>query len=181
MKRSIVIAIVVAISGTAVSVATSAEHAVPAWPTSKTERMLVEGAKVQLPAPDGAALERELDKALLQLTVFAYAAAELGDSRAVLAYERAADEYRRALWVLRDGMDVAEADCVGEGRALAARRFRRFECLIKSGVLALPTTELASSADDALPAVVQRDPRQVGPFMARVHVRITGPTSFIYS
>jgi hypothetical protein len=78
-------------------------------------------------------------------------------------------------------MDVADAECVGKGRAFAARRFHRFECLIESGVLALPTSELASAVDGALPPVVQRDPRQIGPITAWVQVRVTGPSSFIYS
>ena len=180
MKRMVVIAMVVAIGGTAVSVAASAVPAVPAWSTSKTERLLVQDGTMQLPAPEQAALESELRQSVLLYSGLAYGAAEVGDSRASLTYDRIATEYRRALWALIGGVDIADADCVGSGRVLAAQRFRRFDCVVTSEVLRIPTTELDSDVDGALPSVVQRDPRLVGPFVMQLHVRVTGTSSFIY-
>jgi hypothetical protein len=180
MKKIIVIAMVVTIAGTGVSVAASAVHAVAAWTTSKTERMVIEDATVQLPAPERAALEREVRQAVLQFSALAYAAAEMEDSQAALTYDRVAGEYRRTLRALVDGVEIAGADCVGSGRVLTAQRFRRFDCLVVSEALPIPTTELGSAADDALPPVVQRDPRSVGPFVTWVQVRVTGPSSFTY-
>jgi hypothetical protein len=166
---------------TAVAVAGVANGASPsAWTTSKTERMLVDSVKVQVPAPERESLERELRQALLQYGALAHAAAELGDSQASLTYDRIADEYRRALRLLLDGIDIADADCVGSGRALAAKRFRTFDCMVASDVQSIPTTELGSAVEGDLPSVVRLDPRRVGPFLTWVQVRVTGKSSFTY-
>ena len=180
MKRILVIAIVAAMGLTAVSLAAAAVSAVHAWSTSKSERMLVRDATVQLPSRERGALEQELSQALRQFNALAHAATEMGDSRASVTYDRVASEYRRALVVVDGGIDVADAECAGSGRALAVQRFRRFECLVVSDVLSIPTVELGSAPDDALPPVVQKEPRQLGPIVTWVHVRVTGPSSFTY-
>lgn len=177
MKRFVVIAIVVAIGGIGVSVAAAAVHA---WSTSKTERVVTQGARVQLATSQRAALERELRPELLRYSALAYAAAEMGDSQASLTYHRVAVEYRRALSAVLDGVDIADADCVGSGRVLSAQRFRRFDCLVVSDILSIPQAEVGSAPDGALPAVVQREPRQLGPFVTWLQVRVTGTSSFTY-
>jgi hypothetical protein len=166
---------------TAAAVVGVANGAAPiAWTTSKTERMLVDSVKVQVPAPERESLERELRQALLRYGALAHGAAELGDSQASLTYDRVADEYRRALRLLLGGIDIADADCVGSGRALAAKRFRVFDCMVASDVQSIPTTELVSAVDGDLPSVVRLEPRRVGPFMTWVQVRVTGKASFTY-
>jgi hypothetical protein len=165
----------------AVAVVGVANAASPsAWTAPKAERMLADSVKVQVPAPERAALEGELRYALLQYAALAHGAAELGDSQASLTYHRVADEYRRALRLLLDGIEVADAECAGSGKALATKRFRTFDCMVVSGVESIPTTELGSALDGDLPAVVRLDPRRVGPFMTWVRVRVTGKASFSY-
>jgi hypothetical protein len=166
---------------TAAAVVGVANGAAPsAWTAPKAERMLVDSVKVQVPATEREPIERELRQELLRYGALALAAAELGDSRASLSYHRVADEYRRALQLLLAGIDIADADCVGAGRALATKRFRRFDCMVASDVQSIPTTELGSAVDGDLPSVVRLEPRRVGPFMTWVQVRVTGKASFAY-
>jgi hypothetical protein len=177
MKRIVAFAIVVAIAGVGASTAAAAVHA---WTASRTERVVAQGARVQLATPQRVALEQELRPELLRYSALAYAAAEMGDSRAAANYHRVATQYQQALSAVVGGIDIAEADCVGSGRVLAAQRFRRFDCLVFSDVLSIPQTELETTAEDALPSFVQGEPRELGPFVTWLRVRVTGSSSFTY-
>lgn len=180
MKKAVAIAMVVAVAGIGVSVATSAVSPVPAWTTSKAERMLERDGAVQLAGRERAALEDELRQGVMLYSALSLAAAEMGDSPASLAYEGIADQYRRARLSVTGGIEIAGAGCTGSGRKYVGPRFRSFNCLITSEVLRVPTTELESAADGALPAVVQREPRLVGPVVTQLHIRVTGKSSFKY-
>jgi hypothetical protein len=179
MKRSVVIAMVVlACLGT--SAAATAGRVVHAWTASKAERVLTRDATVQLAAPERAALEDELRQKAMVFSALAHGAAEVGDSQASLAYERIAQQYRSALWSVKGGIDIAEADCAGSGREFVAHRFRRFDCIVTSEVLRVPTTELETTADGDWPSIVEREPRLVGPFLTQLRARVTGNSSLAY-
>jgi hypothetical protein len=179
MKRSVVIAMVaVACFGT--SAVATAVPVVHAWTASKAERVLTRDATVQLAAPERAALEDELLEKAMVFYALAHGAAEEGDSQASLAYERIASQYRSALWSVKGGIEIAQADCAGAGREFGTHRFRRFDCMVTSEVLRVPTTELESTADGAWPSIVEREPRLVGPYLTQRRVRVTGSSSFAY-
>jgi hypothetical protein len=178
MKRIVVIAMIVTVAGIATSAA-SAVRAMPTWTVSKAELMLVRDASVQLPASERRALEGQLREAALTYSALALAA-EVGDPRASLAYQRVVNEYQRALSSVIDGIDIARADCAGSGREFVAHRFRRFDCFVTSEVLRVPTIELEITGDGGWPPVVEREPRLIGPLLTQLRVRVTGTSSFAY-
>jgi hypothetical protein len=104
----------------------------------------------------------------------------MGDSQPSFAYERRANEYRHALTSVIGGIGIADADCAGSGREVAAHRFRRFVCVVASEVLRVPTTEREITSDGGWPPVVETEPRLVGPFLTQLRVRVTGTSSFAY-
>ena len=85
-----------------------------------------------------------------------------------------------ALQVVLGGIEIADADCMGAGRVQAGQRFRRLDCLVTTDVLRIPRIEVESAEADALPAVVELEPRSIGPLVTWVRVRITGASSFTY-
>jgi hypothetical protein len=148
---------------------------------SKAERMLVRQGTVHLAPADRASLERELRQGVARFRALEVAATDAGNVEAWWTYNYAASRYFLALEKVRGGLDIKAAQCAGIGRSVERGHFKRFDCMVTSEIFRIPTTELGASGDDGLPTVVEREPRDIGPLLTQVRVRVTGKSKIAYS
>lgn len=147
---------------------------------TKVERILMRDATVRLSPADKASLEEELQREVRRFRGLELAAMDVGDTEAWWIYNAVANRYFMALESVRSGLGLEDAACTGAGRAVGGNRFQRFNCLATSEVLSIPSTELDTSVDGGLPAVVTGEPREVGPLMTQFRVRVTGKSAIQY-
>ena len=157
----------------------SSNRAVTAWTESKVTRIVERNARAALPASERASLAMQLrnDVAILRALQL-WAGSENHEDLfwVSLGY---GNRLQSALDSVESGLAIARADCTGSGRSIAANRFKRFYCLVTSEVLRIPSVRIEIS-DGEMPAIVEDEPRLVGPVLTQIRVRITGKSSFAY-
>jgi hypothetical protein len=147
---------------------------------AKVERMLMRDATVQLSPADKSSLADELRREVARFRGLQLAAQETGDTESWWIYNSVSSRYFLALQSVRDGLAIEDAACRGAGKATGGNRFQRFNCHATSEVLHIPSTQLESSTDGALPVVIEGDPRDVGPLMTQFRVRVSGKSAIEY-
>lgn len=177
MRKILVASLAAGVMGVGASVAMGAGFTLT---EPKAERILVRDATVQLASAERASLENELRREITRFHGLELAALELGDEGAMWTYSNAANRYQSALRAIQRGLDVASANCTGTGRVIQGRRFERFNCLVTSDVLSIPSVEVGSTDDGQLPAVVEGQPRELGPLLTQYRVRATGRSTVQY-
>lgn len=146
-----------------------------AWTERKAEQIVTKNAVIRLPPPERASLENELRMSLGRFQALELATREEGRiNPAGATYRSFAFRYRSALRKVRSGLEIEAASCTGSGVAAQGHRFRRFRCSVRSEELAIPSAIIVSSEDGKLPAVVEAEPKIVGPLQIRLSVRVTG-------
>lgn len=179
MRHALVISLGALVAGVAVSVAPAAGIG-PAWTVPKAERILVRDATVQMPSTEKATLESELRRTVMLFRGLELGALELRDDNAFWTYHNWANRYQNALESVQHGLRVSDASCAGAGRAIGPGKFQRFDCLVSSAILSIPSTELDGSSNEAMPAIVEGEARDVGPYFTQLRVRITGKSTLAY-
>ena len=92
-----------------------------------------------------------------------------------------ASRFSKALAAVRSGSKVDAADCRGSGRAAKGRRFSHFSCAVTSQALEIPSVELVYSEGAELPTVIEESPFILGPWKARLDVRVVGRSAMRYA
>ena len=180
MKRVLVIQVLMVIGAcVGVSVAAATVLAGPAWTESKAARIVEREAKLAIPSGEQQSLEAELHRTMQVFRGLQLWALDQGDETAWWTYHEYANRFQSALQSVQDGLRIADADCTGSGRATGSARFRQFHCLATSGVLSIPSAKLDSS-NGAMPSVIEGEPRELGPYLTQLRVRVTGKSSFAY-
>jgi hypothetical protein len=147
-----------------------------AWSERKAERMVVWGATVYIQHPERVKLDNELLASVRLYSGLALAAAETQTSGTPFGV--LASRFSTALAAVRSGLKVDGALCRGSGKAAKGRRFSHFRCVVSSEVLEIPSVELVYSEGAELPTVIERPPRILGPWNARLDVRVIGKSAF---
>jgi hypothetical protein len=178
MRKILAMFAIAALASVVASVATAAQG----WTltATKAERILVREGTVHVTPADRTSLEGELRLEVARFRGLEMAAGEAGDTEASWIYSAVANRYFIALQSVRNGLGIENAACAGAGKATGGNRFQRFYCLATSEVLSIPSTELKISGDDGLPTVLQGEPREVGPLITQLRVRVTGKSAIQY-
>jgi hypothetical protein len=146
----------------------------------KAERIVMRDATVGLPGKERVALRDELQRLVSGYGALELAAIEEGDQRAASIFRRLRSQYSTALKKVRGGLTVTAADCTGTGSAERGNRFGHLACAVTSEALSVPSVELVYGDEQALPTVVEGEPRTFGPYHARMVVHATGRSSISY-
>ena len=179
MRSVLVICFVAIVAGVGVSIASAARIGTSAWTESKAEQIVIRDATVRLSSAERASLEDELRRAVALFGGLELGALDEGDDSARSTYQSFRNRYQQALQSVRSGLRIADADCTGSGRAIA-NRFKQFSCLVTSEVLRIPSAQLDTSDSGRLPAVVEGQPREMGPILAQLRVQVTGKSTIAY-
>lgn len=180
MRSVLVICFVAIVAGAGVSMASAARIGTgSAWTESKAEQIVIRDATVRLSSAERVSLEDELRRAVALFRGLELRALDEGDESARWTYQSFGNRYQWALQSVRSGLRIDDADCTGSGRAIGDR-FRQFHCLVTSEVLRIPSAQLDTSDSGRLPAVVDGQPREMGPFFTQFRVNITGKSTIAY-
>lgn len=179
MRSVLAICFVAIVAGVGVSIASAARIGTSAWTESKAEQIVIRDATVRLSSAERASLEDELRRAVALFGGLELGALDAGDDSARSTYQSFRNRYQQALQSVRSGLRIADADCTGSGRAIA-NRFKQFSCLVTSEVLRIPSAQLDTSDSGRLPAVVEGQPREMGPILAQLRVQVTGKSTIAY-
>ena len=150
-----------------------------AWSEQKAEQMVTRDARVKLQRSERVQLENELLASVRRYYGLAMAAGETqtgGTQFAMLA-----KRFSVALAAVRGGPQIDAADCRGSGKAANGRRFSRFSCAVTSEALEIPSVELVYSEGAELPTVIEGEARILGPWKARLDVRVVGSSAMRYA
>jgi hypothetical protein len=157
-----------------------------AWTERKAEQIVTKNAAIRLASPKRAALETELRtsaryySALYQgLREEPHQSPAADPANEYILYQLGR-RFQAALKKVRSGLEIEAADCTGRGASVRAARFERFRCLTTSEQLLIPSAEVAFSEDGKIQAVVEGQPRTVGPYQARLEVRVSGKSTIAY-
>jgi hypothetical protein len=171
---------VLLIASVSVSAGTAATGAKSiTWTESKAERVVARDVQLRLDRATRVSLEEELQREVERFIGLQTLAMEAGDDTAWWSYFYRMMRYQDTLRVVRNGLRIDSVSCLGAGRVGGAR-FRQFDCLVTSGTLRIPSTELQSADGTALPEVVDGESRELGPFSSQLRVRVTGSSTFEY-
>ena len=149
------------------------------WSEQKAEQIVARDAKVKLQDSERATLEYELLASVRLYNGLALAAAEMQTSGTPFA--ALASRVSTVLAAVRSGPKVGAADCRGSGKAAKGRRFSHFSCAVTSQTLEIPDVVLRYLDEAQLPTVIQGSPRSLGPWKARLDVRVIGRSSMRYA
>ena len=150
-----------------------------AWSEQKAEQIVARDAKVSLQGSERAKLESELLTSVRLYKGLALAAAETQTSGA--GFGELASRFSAALAAVRRGPAVDAADCRGSGKAAKGRRFSHFSCAVTSRAIEIPSPELVYAEGAELPTVIEGLPRILGPWKARLDVRVVGSSAMRYA
>lgn len=157
---------------------TSLAHpSAPAWTHAKAERVVLREATVLIPPDERAALRAELLALIPRFRILENLAWDMGDHQASSRIHNYRYRYSTALGKVEEGLSIGTVDCAGVGKASRGARFTHFDCSAVSERLEIPSVELVYSGPDALPALVEREPRRYGPYAAHLRVHVTGGSS----
>jgi hypothetical protein len=95
-------------------------------------------------------------------------------------FHHLAFRYTHELRKMLNGLKIEAADCAGLGVRLRRDRYRRFRCSVTAEPLRIPSAMLVSSGSGKLPTVIEGQPRIVGPFRARLSVRLAGKSTIAF-
>jgi hypothetical protein len=151
----------------------------PAWPVGKAERLVERDAVVLMPAQQRTALRAELLELIPRFRILENTAWDLGDHQASSRAHNYRYRYSTALKLVEGGLGVVEATCRGVGVA-SGSRFAHFECSAVSERLEIPSVDVVYGDENAVPALVEREPRLYGPYQARLVVHTTRRSSIAY-
>jgi hypothetical protein len=179
--RTIVGLAVALIASVGVSVAPAATVAkATAWTESKAEKVVLRDARLGLEAVTRSSLEEELRREVLRFRSLEILAVEEADESIWWTYHNWGNRYQEALGTVQSGLRIDHADCAGAGRTVGGARFTRFHCLVTSEVLRIPSTRVEIVEGQATPAVVEGAPRELGPYLSQLRLRVTGKSTFQY-
>lgn len=150
------------------------------WTKSTAERIVMRDATVRVPPLVRASLEDELLALIPRYRTLEQVAWVEGDQHAAARFHNIRYRLSTALKKVQGGLQVASAGCTGTGAAVKAKRFVHFRCAANSEEVKIPSVELVYSSEDALPTVVEGQPRTHGPYPARLFVHVTGSSSIAY-
>jgi hypothetical protein len=158
------------------------------WTEPKAEQVAKRDAVVRLAPAERTSLEHELRMSAAYYSGLATAAREeldeelTGRRRNPTASHLASlgSKFRGALRKVRGGLPIQTVDCRGSGRAAGAGRFEQFRCVATSNQLLIPSAEVTFSEHGKIEAIVEGRPRSVGPFQARLAVRVSGRSTIAY-
>jgi hypothetical protein len=157
-----------------------------AWSERKAERVVTRDVAIRLASPERAALENELRTAATYYSALYQGLREephqspAADPANEYILYQLGKRFQAALRKVRSGLEIEAADCTGRGASVRAARFERFRCLTTSEQLLIPSAEVAFSEDGKIQAVVEGQPRTVGPYQARLDVRVAGKSTIAY-
>ena len=178
--RRIVGLAVLLVASMGVSVGTAATGAKSiAWTESKAERVVVRDVRLQLDRATRVSMEEELRREISRFIGLQTLALEAEDDSAWWLYFDWKSRYQDALRVVHSGLRLEGASCMG-ARRIEGSRFRQFDCLVTSETLRIPSTDLQVVDGEALPAVVERESRELEPLSSQLRVRVTGSSTFEY-
>jgi hypothetical protein len=156
-----------------------------AWSERKAEQIVTRDAAIRLASPERAALETELRTSARYYSGLYQGLREephqspAADPAGEYILYRLGNRFRAALRKVRSGLDIDAAACTGRGASVRAGRFERFRCVATSEQLLIPSAVVVSSAEGKI-RVVEGQPRMVGPFQARLDVRVSGKSTIAY-
>ena len=150
-----------------------------AWTETKAEKIVTRDATVRLASTERSALESELRAAAVQYGTLEHSARESGDERLASRLHNLRYRYSAALRKVQTGLQIDALECIGAATAIAGDRFRRFRCGATSETLEIPVAVVTWDAE-RITSVIQGQSRAVGPFDARLNVRITGKSTIAY-
>jgi hypothetical protein len=163
--------------------ATSAEPAHGAsWALTEAnaERIVLRQAAVRVRARERDSLEHELQRSFALYRALELEAELEGEVYAAATFHHLAFRYTHELRKMLNGLEIRSIECTGAGRRFGPSRYERFRCSVTSEPLTIPTATLVISESGKLPGVVESRPRIVGPFRARLSVRVTGRQAISY-
>jgi hypothetical protein len=173
----IAVLLIVSVGVSAGAAATGAKSIT--WTESKAERVIAQDVQLRLDRATRVSLEEELRQGVERFIGLQTLAMEAEDDAAWWLYFHRMMRYQDALRDVRNGLRIDSASCLGAGRVQGAR-FRQFDCLVTSKTLRIPSMELQSVDGEVLPAVVDGEWRELGPFTSQLRVRVTGSSTFEY-
>jgi hypothetical protein len=151
----------------------SAHNTEQTWTTRMAEAAVKRTVLVQLPASTQRALMAEITPLRQRYAMLEQIAWFEGDQQASARFHNFWYRLSTARKVLQSGLPVRAAECTGAGAAVRPERFRHLRCTVISHALALPVADLVSSDDAPFPVFVEREPRVIGPYRARLFVHAT--------
>jgi hypothetical protein len=157
-----------------------------AWTEQKAEHTMTRDAALRLGSSQRAALEHELrTSAAYYFGLYQGVREEPHQSPAAdpateyILY-RLGTRFQAALRKVRGGLQIDAAECTGSGAPMRAARFAHFRCLTTSEQLLIPAAVVVISEEGKIQAVVEGQPRTLGPFQARFDVRVSGKSTIAY-
>jgi hypothetical protein len=157
-----------------------------AWTERKAEQIVTRDAAVRLASPERAALENELRTAARYYSALYQGVREephqspAADPATEYTLDKLGRRFQAALRKVRSGLSIDVVQCTGSGVSVRSARFERFRCLATSSQLLIPSADVAFSEDGRIEAVVEREPRTIGPFQTRLDVRVAGKSTIAY-
>jgi hypothetical protein len=156
-----------------------------AWTERKAEQIVTRDAAVRLAPAVRAALIRELRASSAYYRGLAIGLREephqspAANEAAEYVLDKVVRSSLAALAKVRIGLAIDAADCSGVGAPVRQRRFGRFRCMATSERLSIPSAVVTFSEDGKIKTVVDGQ-RRVGPFQARLEVRVSGKSTIAY-
>jgi hypothetical protein len=157
-----------------------------AWTERKAQQIVTRDAAIRLGSLERRALETELRTAARYYSGLYQGVREephqspAADPATEYILNKLGKRFQAALRKVRNGLEVDAAECTGRGAGVRAARFERFRCLATSEQLVIPSADVAFSEDGKIQAVVEGQPRTVGPFQARLDVHVSGKATIAY-
>lgn len=156
------------------------------WTEQKAEHIVTRDAALRLGSSQRAALENEL-----RTSAAYYSGLYLGvreephqspaaDPATEYILRKLGTRFQAALRKVRGGLQIDAAECTGSGAPVRAARFARFRCLTTSEQLLIPSAVVVISEEGKIQAIVEGQPRTLGPFRARFDVRVSGKSKIAY-
>jgi hypothetical protein len=155
-----------------------------AWSEQKAEQIVTRDAAIRLASRDRAALENELRASAAFYSGLYRGVREephqspAADPATEYILSKVGTRLQAALRKVRSGLDIDAAECTGWGASARVARFERFRCLATSEQLLIPSAVVVSSEEGKIRAV-EGQPRTVGPFEARLSVRVAGKSTIV--
>lgn len=157
-----------------------------AWTERRAEQIVTRDAAIRLRSPERRALETELRTAARYYSGLYQGVREephqspAADPATEYILNKLGKRFQAALRKVRGGLQIQASACTGSGTPLRARRFGHFRCLATSEQLLIPSAVVITSEEGEIQAVVEGQPRAVGPFQARLDVRVSGKSTIAY-
>lgn len=165
------------------SIVSTASGTDGAWTAKKAATTVRAVAVVHIPAALETPLVAELEELVYRWLILEATASQQDIDEGTLGVTGAFAHNARyrlstVLKQVRGGVPIEEATCTGVGKPHAGN-FGRFRCAVLSARLEVPSPE-AVWEDDRITGVRYDPPRLLGPFRARLDVRVTGRSGIAF-